>query len=164
MDDELVEAACRIVREHADQARELAAQRRGRDDDEDIERARRQAELVGESTERRRRAAPARIARDLVVVRRDPFAGGGDVVGRVTLREPEDRGDLELERMLAFVAVADPPAVPAICDRGEQPEGDGAQLAIEVCAGRPARARARGAARRDSSPSPPRSAAGPVPT
>src|SRR3569623_665463 len=60
------------------------------------------------------------------------FARGFDVARRVTALETEDRGDLELERMLAFVAVTDAAAVPAAHDRREQPQRHRTELALEV--------------------------------
>jgi hypothetical protein len=117
-DQQLVdERAARIVRQDPVEARGLAPQRRCRDHHQEVECERRQSELSTERTESGARTTQLRQLRRGPGVRGEMLARRRDVVLGVAAAHPEQRGDLELERMTPLVPVSELARIPRAGDR-----------------------------------------------
>ncbi|TMQ02351.1 MAG: hypothetical protein E6J91_52425 [Deltaproteobacteria bacterium] len=133
LDEQLVDhGAAGVVGEDAVEPRNVAVQRGSGDDEEDIDGGRRQAELEGELADRGRGAAVGGVGGEPGLVLGQDLARGGDVVGGEAGVVSDERGDLVLVGVGALVAVAEPPRVPGAGDRAQAPQGDEADLAIEL--------------------------------
>lgn len=133
MDERLVDQRpARIVAQDAIQPRDVAVEGRRSDHQQHVDRGRRQPELVGQLGNRRRRAAILRIRGKHGLVLRKRIPRGRDVVGCVAGVLADERRDLVLVRMMALVAIAEPPRIPGARDGMQRPQHHRPDLAIEL--------------------------------
>ena len=121
-----------IVREDAVQPRELAAQARRRDREQDRYGHRRQVEVAREHVERREPAAArARGAVEPLLATAVAAHGGGEGLGRAPGDQPQQAADLVGERRPREVRLADPAAVPRVGDRDMHARADELEAEVE---------------------------------